>query len=217
MKAYKTCWLSIVVAMIAAMTLSGNTAQADHIPGHNDDDPIFPAPIPGKGDFNGGGVILFVTLIGPDGGTTIYNTSLDITYVSDGVTPASDLVLEISTFVDGQLREWDVSGADLGFGSGPGTFKGKLDTDIFNGIIDGGIPGPFSTISLDIGSTSGPVNGTAFFVDSFINFLVEEPAVAIPAVSQWGLAATMFLLLGVGTVLFRRGMSPATAIKTNNK
>lgn len=191
------------LAVVTGLALSAGQVRANHIPGHSNDDPIFPCPFPTQEFWNGDCVIAFITLIGPDGGETIYTTNLDITYVSDGVTPPSDLIIVISTFVDGEFRELDISGADLGFGSGPGTYQGTWETDIFNGVIDGGFPGPFSTINLDLGSTSGPVCGNAYFVDSFINFTIQEPA-PIPSVSQWGFAVLTLLLLGVAAIVFRR-------------
>jgi hypothetical protein len=82
------------IGLLAGAMITGNhMALADHLPGHNDSDPSFPIPIPGQSDFNGRGSIIFVTLIWPPGGTTIFDTNLDITYVSDGATPASDLVI----------------------------------------------------------------------------------------------------------------------------
>lgn len=196
-------WILTLVTLVAS---SGVRVSADHIPGHQNDDPVFPVPFPGQADWNGGGTIVFLVLIGPDGGTTIYTTTLDITYVSDGVTPAANLVIVASLFVDGQQRELDITGADLGFGVGPGTYKATFETDIFNGVVDAGIPGPFSVVHLDIGSTTGPVNGSAFFVDSFINFTVQEP-INVPAVSQWGIGLMILLLLCAGTIVFRRRLS----------
>jgi hypothetical protein len=185
-----------------AWTLAASPILGDHIPGHDNADPVFPAPIPGQADFNGGGAILFATLIGPPNGTTIYDTNLDITYVSDGVTPASDLVIVISMNIDGQSHELDITGADLGFGGGSGTFEGTLQTDLFNGVISGGLP-PNSTINLQIGSTTGGVNGTAYFVDSFIYLTVQKPG-PVPALSAIGLTALVLALLAAGAVVIIR-------------
>lgn len=166
----RTC----VFLCIGLLTIGAQTALADHIPGHDDCDPTFPAPIPGEDTFSGDGVVLFVTLIGPDAGTLITATTFDITFVSDGVMPASELELGVRLGVDGELVEVRVLGSDLGFGGGPGTFVGTLQTDAFNGIVDPGFPGP--VINLQISRSNGDgVDGTAFFVDSAIVFDVVPP------------------------------------------
>jgi hypothetical protein len=114
----------MLACSLAIVILNDGGVLADHIPGHDNSDPIFPVPIPGQSDFSGGGSILFVSLIGPNDGANIYDTNLDITYVSDGITQASDIILVASMIVDGVSQELDISGADLGFGSGAGTFVG---------------------------------------------------------------------------------------------
>ena len=144
--------------------------SADHIDGHSNDDPIFPVPIPGQDIFNGGGVIMFITAIGPLEGSEIFSTEFDITYVSDGVTTASELLLVVGFPTTTEYVEIHVSGADLGFGDGPGTFTGTLTTDALNGIAVGSFFPPYSIVNLDIGAIDGPVYGLAYFEDSFINF-----------------------------------------------
>ena len=125
-------FLSLFAA--CGLAIASTAALADHIRGHENCDPDFPAPLPGQKFFNGG--VLFATLIGPVGDSVITNTTFDITYVSDGATPASDLFLEIIVIVvDGEPREFCLTGADLGFGSGPGTFQGTLRTEDLNGLV----------------------------------------------------------------------------------
>jgi hypothetical protein len=99
-----------------------------------DSDPVFPVPIPGKEFFEGGGdegAVFIASAIGLAKGTTITNTRFDITYVSDGITPASDMVIRISVPVDAQFRDFHITGA--GFGSGSGTITGTFETDELNG------------------------------------------------------------------------------------
>ena len=150
---------------------------ADHIDGHSNDDPIFPVPIPGEEFFTGG--ILFVTAIGPLAGSEIFNTEFDITYVSDGATPASDMLIVVGYSSPTDYVELHVSGADLGFGDGPGTFTGTLSTDALNGITTESFFPPYSIINLEIGAVNGQINGVGYFENSFINFDVagedEEP------------------------------------------
>ncbi|MFT5051296.1 MAG: hypothetical protein ACI8QZ_002707 [Chlamydiales bacterium] len=194
----------LLAAFVGVAALSNGRASADHIPGHNNGDPVFPVPFPDQNDWSGNGEIIFLTLIGPDGGDTIYNTEVDITYVSDGVTPPEDLIIVAELFVDGVQRQFDMTGAQLGFGSGPGTYQAKFDTDLFNGVVDGGIPGPGSVVNMQIGSTTGAVNGTAYFVDSFLNFTVQQPVGPVPTMSEWGLVLMSFLMLGGGIFVLRR-------------
>ncbi len=108
--------------------------------------------------------------------SVITNTTFDITYVSDGATPASDLFMEITVQVDDKFRDFCLSGADLGFGSGPGTFEGTLETEDLNGVVWPGFFPPNSIVELVVDVVGGgAVQGTAFFVDSFITFDVIPP------------------------------------------
>ncbi len=173
---YRVLTVSALGVIAAGLAVSGLTrgVQADHIPDHDNDDPIFPVPIPGQEFFDGG--ILFVTALGPPGGSEIHNTSFDITYVSDGATPAKDLHITVG-MVLGEKNpvyvETHVIGTDLGFGSGPGIFQGIFETSALNGIAVEGFFPPYSIVDLSIGSIDGGIQGTGYFVDSFINFDLE--------------------------------------------
>lgn len=147
--------------------------RADHIPGHDPCGPHFPVPIPGPGGFHGGAT--FVTLIGPVEGTLINGTTIRVHYVSDGATPASELELVIVVPVDSGYREWVVTGKELGFVDGPGTFTGTLRTDRFNGEVWQIPTFPHSLIDLTIQAVGGGVEGRAFFIRSFIAFDVTPP------------------------------------------
>ena len=107
--------LNLVAACGLAMT--STATRADHIPGHENCDPVFPVPLPGQEFFDGG--VLFGTLIGPVEDSVITNTTFDITYVSDGATPASDLFIEIMVQVDDGSSVFCLTGADLGAAPGP--------------------------------------------------------------------------------------------------
>ncbi len=154
---------------------------AGHIAGHQDSDPVFPVPIPGREFFDGGA--LFVTAIGPVEGTIITNTQFDITYASDGITPASDIAIDVSAPVDGRFREVHITGADLGFGSGPGTFTGMFETDELNGEVWQFPDFSNSLIDIRIDSVAGGIQGIGFFQDSFINMDV----IPVPEPSTLGL------------------------------
>ena len=155
--------------MITALALLAmpSATRADHIPNHDNCDDTFPMPIPGQEFFNGG--VLFVNLIGPVEDHIITNTTFDITYVSDGATPASDIQLHGFITVDGGTSDFVVTGADLGFGSGPGTFKGTYQTDALNGVADPSFffP-PYAWVDLQIDAINGGINSSGYFVDSFI-------------------------------------------------
>lgn len=156
--------------MITGLALLATPAAtlADHIDDHENCDVTFPMPIPGVEHFNGG--LMFVNLIGPVDDHVITNTTFDITYVSDGATPASDLLLHGFITVDGGTSDFTVTGADLGFGSGPGTFTGTYETDALNGVADPSFffP-PYAWVDLQIDSVNGGgIQGSGYFVDSFI-------------------------------------------------
>jgi hypothetical protein len=168
----------VLLNSIAAcgLAVACTTALADHIPGHDNCDPQFPVLLPGEEFWDGNGAVFFVTFIGPLEDSVITNTTFDITYFSDGTTPASDLFMEISVQVDDEFRDFSVTGADLGFGSGPGTFKGTLQTDVLNGVVWPGFIPPNSIVDFVVDVVGGgAVQGTAFFVDSTITFDVIPP------------------------------------------
>jgi len=174
-----TIHLTAAVAAAAVFTL-GSPAAADHIPGHSNEDPVFPVPIPGQSEFSGGA--MWVTAIGPIGGSEISNATFDITFVSDGQTPASALLLDVSLFIDGPggivQVETSVTGADLGLGSGAGTFHGTFETTALNGIaVENFLVAPYSTLDIIVDAVGGGgIQGTGYFVDSFIYFdIVTDP------------------------------------------
>jgi len=162
--------MRLVVACTVAV--SGSAAWADHIPGHDNCDPEFPMPLPGQEFFSGG--VLFVTFIGPLEDDVITNTTFDIHWVSDGATPAADLFMEFTVQVNNQFVDFCLTGADLGFGSGPGTFKGTLQTDVLNGVVwPSPLFPPHSTVELVIDAVGGGgIQGTSFFVGSVVRFAV---------------------------------------------
>ena len=125
---YKPATICIVTVVLTS--LFTYPCSASHIPGHQDSDPVFPMPIPGREFFEGGaamgGQCSSSQHFGPADGTIITSAQFDITYVSDGITPASDIVIGVSAPVDAQFREFHITGADLGFGSGSGTFTGTF-------------------------------------------------------------------------------------------
>ncbi len=176
----------IIVVLFAGLALlvSPVGTLGDHIPNHDNCDDTFPMPIPGQEFFDGG--VVFVNLIGPVDGHEITNTTFDITYVSDGATPASDIQLHGFITVDGGFADFVVTGADLGFGSGPGTFVGTYETDALNGVADESFffP-PYAWVDLQIDSINGGINGSGYFVDSFITCdVITAPPCEPPAVCE---------------------------------
>lgn len=165
------------IAMITAIAFSAisTVTLADHIGIHEPCDPIFPCPLPGEEFFTGGA--MWVSLIGPVEDSVITNTTFNITWVSDGATPASTLELHGTVQVDQTFIDFTVTGADLGFGSGPGTFKGSFSTDALNGVVwPHFLVAPNSIVDLQVDVVGGGgIQGYAYFAaDSFINFDVID-------------------------------------------
>jgi hypothetical protein len=176
----RTSAIALTISLAAVLPV-----RADHIPGHDDADPVFPVPIPGQEDFSGGAA--WVSAIGPFGGSEIFNARFDITYVSDGATPASNMLLNVGLLIEDGVGgavyvETVVTGADLGFGSGPGTFHGTWETADLNGIaVENFLVAPYSLIDVIIDSTDGGIAGTGYFEDSFIYFDLVDDQPACPA------------------------------------
>lgn len=171
-------WTSAVTAGLALAGVQP-TVYADHIFGHDDCDTTFPMPIPGQEHFTGG--VMWVSLIGPIDESIVTGTTFDITYVSDGATPASELLMILSLMVDEDFPHIHVSGADLGFGDGPGTFKGTFYTEALNGVAwESFLVAPYSLADLQIDSVNGGgIQGTGYFLDSFITCdVIPQPGCA---------------------------------------
>lgn len=98
--------------------------------------------------------VTFVLFIGPDAGETVTGSTLDLTWISDGTMPASDLFLEFKFTADNTSHIWSATGADFGWGSGPGTFAGSLQTSALNGVANSGFL-PHSTIDLTLDRVGG--------------------------------------------------------------
>jgi hypothetical protein len=120
------------------------------------------------------GSITFVTLIGPNAGQTIVHARLDVTFVTEGETPAPNALLEYEFRLNGQLVNWTVTGADLGWGTGPGIFTGSIETDLGYGQLVATIP-PISTVELVMAATTGGLTGK--FVDSKLTLTLASSLV----------------------------------------
>lgn len=184
--------LSILAYPLAIGTL-GAACLGDHIPGHSNSDPIFPIPIPGQDVFSGGA--LAVSAFGPVGGTEITGATFDITFVTDGAATASDIMFLVRYDTpDFETIQTTVTGADLGFGSGAGTFSGTFSTAALNGVVrESFFLPPNSLIEIQIGAVGGGgIDGFAYFENSFI-YLDVVPA-----------PASATLLMGAGAACARR-------------
>jgi hypothetical protein len=176
--------MNALIPFVLAASLAA-PALADHINDHDPCDPVFPAPLPGQEHFSGGAA--WVSAIGPIGGSEVTNARFDITYVSDGETPASEMLLNVGMWVDTKSEsiyvETIVTGADLGFGSGAGTFHGTFETTVLNGVaVEHFLVAPNSLIDVIIdASGGGGIQGTAYFVDSAILFDVIPAGPCCPA------------------------------------
>ena len=140
-----------------------------------------------------------LSLRGPYGGSEITNTSFEVTYVTDGVTPASDLEMILSVDLEQGFTSFTFTGADLGFhASGPGTFTGSLSTDALNGITAGNIL-PYAFIEWEIHSVDGFIMGQSHFLDTSFTFDL------IPVPSPGPVALFLCCGLGVSSRRARRG------------
>ncbi len=181
------------VTFVISLNL-GVTAFAGHINEHHDSDNIFPIPIPGQAFFTGGA--MKVLALGPVEGSIITNTTFDVTYVSDGRIAASDLEIFLSVQVDNAFSELTVTGADLGFGSGEGTFTGSLTTDALNGMVWQCPDCPHSMLDLTITALSERASEGSFFIDSLITLDLAPPK-AVPEPASLSLLAAGILALVV--------------------
>jgi len=135
------------------------------------------------------------SIVGPYEGTEITNTTFELTLVSDGTTPASDLsiILGIQLAQQG-YTELSFTGADLGFGSGPNTFTATFSTDALNGVVEGSLL-PYAFTELTFFGANGPLLGDYYFIDSSFTFdLIPAPAPG----------SAFILALGGGAVATRR-------------
>jgi hypothetical protein len=150
----------LVTAIAVNCVLGGPTALADHVPNHNPPgqgpDPTFPVPfidLCGVDNEPCAGQIVFATMIGPAPGTTIYGTTVEITWTTDGTRDASTIGFVVELSADGMQRHIYVTGTDLGFNTpGPGTFRGTLFTEELNGVVDAGFLPDVTTINVEIAS-----------------------------------------------------------------
>lgn len=107
--------------------------------------------------------ILFVTLVGPEVGLSVVHATLDVAWESDGTFPASDLLLHYELSIDNSIADLVVTGADLGWGSGEGTFTATLETEILNGqTVQGALFG--TKFELDIATSTGTGGVTGRFL-----------------------------------------------------
>ena len=159
---------------------------ADHFPGHDPCALTHTLTIPGKEFFNGQGLALFISYIGPPSDSIITNTTFDITFVSDGTMPASELEFLVGIGLVEGFVDVSVLGSDLGFGSGLGIFVGTFQTSALNGTVVPNVPGALVDVHISHSSGNG-IPGTAYFVDSTITFDVIPP----PPCGQPGRVSTV--------------------------
>lgn len=184
MKSRRVHFLAIAACM--AFFAAAVPARAGIVPAQPRGATTFTFAIPGQEFFDGG--FLFVDGFGPEVGTIITNTTVHIMYVSDGATPASDIDIHIALGVNDTFQETVITGADLGFVSGAGTFVGSISTADLNGVASSFFA-PTSALSLQIGSIYDPplIDGSGYFVNSTIVFDVipvpEPGTIALLAVA----------------------------------
>jgi len=149
-----------LITAVAALTL-GLAALAsahDHPASQTATVQIPSGPIGGAISING---------LGPPAGVETMHATAHITFTSNGTTRADEMLISVrSLLVDG-IKQWEFTGADLGFLPGAGTYTGTIGTDILNGKTAGGLPGFPSPLFIDIMAVNGGLNG------SFSNSSIE--------------------------------------------
>lgn len=136
--------LVLLVATLSALSLP---AASDGHPSSVRHKLVVPE-LPFTGNF------IHATMIGPPIGSNIVHATLSLNFQTDGTTPASTVEIEFCVQVDGGGACWVVTGADLGWGSGPGTFTGSISTHELNGVVEG-FGGGASIVDLFVGTTTG--------------------------------------------------------------
>lgn len=143
--------LSTTGALVLA-SLWGATHADDPTPIHTHVSDLGLSPFSGE--------IIAMTAFGPDAGEPVWNTRVDVTFTTDGTTPASELLFHVSLQLEGGSGHWSVSGADLGFPEAAGTYSGSLETDHFDGVVSNMTPFPFTPMEVSVQSTTGGLWGT---------------------------------------------------------
>ncbi len=116
------------------------------------------------------GSITFVTYVGPHDGCVV-GARVHLEFTTGGSFTANDLELHIEAPVTPNFPEWVIQGgADLGWGSAPGTYIGDLDSTLLNGAISSLPALPWSLWDVSFGPVvgSGHNGVTGQFTNSYI-------------------------------------------------
>jgi len=152
-------WLSL---MATAVVLTSAVASA-----HGPTGTTYVAPLP---NLNLDSQLILASLVGPPVGVTVAHATLDITFQTNGVFPASELELEFEMYDDsGTKNSWIVSGADMGWSSGSGTHTATIGTDNFNGVAWHFLA-PDAIIDFSIATTTGMGGVTGKLTASTLTF-----------------------------------------------
>lgn len=99
--------------------------------------------------------VLHLTLVGPPSGDTLVHATWDLTFQANAGMDASQMEMELSVPIDGAMVHWSVTGAQLGWGSAPGTYSAHFDGDQLNGTLSPFFGMPIATPELTIWSNAG--------------------------------------------------------------
>jgi hypothetical protein len=171
----------VTAAAATLLTAAPVSGQAMELaPPPQSDDTTFSFTMPGPRFFRGEGAVLSITAIGPVEGTRIVATTFDIAWNSDGTMPASELEIVLQVMVDDDVSHVAVTGEDLGFGDGPGVWRGTYTTADLNGEVWQPPIFEHSIMNLSIDRAGGGgVQGRGFFINSQIVFdVIPAGAVA---------------------------------------
>ena len=138
-----------LLAPLGVLFLSGLPAAGQGLtPTHTFETPL------GFTSFSG--EVIFATMIAPPAGETILGAELHITWTTDGTQSAALFGMHLTAPLEsGKSPQWDITGADMGWGSAAGTYSAVVSTDLLNGTLVGGPFGFPPTLDLGLEAAGG--------------------------------------------------------------
>ncbi len=156
--------------------------------------------------------VLHLTLVGPPAGDELVHANWDLTFQANPGMDASQMEMELGIPIDGAMTYWSVTGADLGWGSTPGTYSAQFDGDLLNGTLSPFFGMPIATPELTIWSNAGENLNGKFSASTVTLSIVPAPETCQPNLGFGG-PGTMTLSVcgdplasgGVATLLVEGG------------
>lgn len=124
--------------------------------------------------------ILHLTLVGPPAGDELVHANWNLTFQANPGMDASQMEMELGIPIDGAMTYWSVTGADLGWGSTPGTYSAQFDGDLLNGTLSPFFGMPIATPELTIWSNAGENLNGKFTASTVTLSIVPAPPTCQP-------------------------------------